>query len=1324
MPRQAQNRRNTRESSVRRAAGCACEQLEKRTLLSTIVWSNRGTASNDSDGFNAMFGGNAQQARLVCDRAILDWEEVIANFNYNGGGNTFNVTIRGENISSIASGQVTAQNNGKPTAGLIRLDSVGTTHWVDPSAGDDAEFTDNITNAYTGYAITNPIVGVDLYATMVHELGHVLGISNATGLSILNFITDTMIDDPSDSAPGNLLAFNVNGGPVEAVFTAADPGHLWEGPGNTQTNNAGLPWHPDHLMNPGRAIAANERNLISDTEALILRDAYGYTINLPSTINNMLVNSNFTTDALRVVGQPGSANDLIIVQGTAVPGQLHVTVGTVGGGPQYTEIVPLSQTNTITVNAGAGNDIIRLEYNGGKATTFIGGLGNDFFDFAFATRNLGNITGPTTVQGGDGDDSIFAYDNANANLDSYLINTIGFNRTGFIGFGHQTDTEHLTLTTGTNHNSVNIPLLNATPKIYLKSAGGQDLVNIGGGPAGVSGIHGDIEVQNDPSFTTINISAGTNNTPRNATINQLNPQFGYLQGFAPGTIFWDNADTQEIHVTTGGGDDTLNVLACSERLYLKSDGGEDNITIGNNAAGLTAVTGAVNVGPNSPFVFSNLTLNDSGNTVGRTSVWTVNGNGFFINGLLPQQFRYENVLQLNVRGGSGADHYALGGIFDDHISIDGGTGGAIDSLAVDDRAFPGTLAYADIGPNFMTRGTGGIFNTTYSVLYSGIESPLFYAQDSATTVNLYGTPSSIPAGQQMTVFCGAGSDTINLYIRDAQGGLTVNGTLGVSGGNGTDSLVIADGGSSGVNYQFLNLFGAGTTNINGLGSALFGAGSNVENITVSAGSGDDTIDIHSFKSGSALRLNGNDGSDSVNWTPSSRDTAPNVTAMAFFSFDGGDGHDYLNFFNDNNPSSWNYTRTNANFSASRTSGGAYFVQLNDPNVETLYATGGAGGDDIFIQQVRPGGEVFIDGKGGSDEFFVGNAQRTQDIRGLVGIYTSLGNDGITIDDTADTVGRTFHIDASTVGAAPGDDLFGPGGRLEFAGVEWSLEVQCGSGNDTAYVLPHPVTPIVIELNGQSGRGTGDELGLAFADAINPVFVPDVPGSGFYFFDNRAPVAFASAESTQIDDVAPQVLGSSFELDAPQQAISMSFSEDVSSSLTSGSITLQNLTTNQTISSADIAISYDMAANVATFTFPNFTNAVLPDGNYKLTVDAGDITDLFGNGNQTEHALDFFFLQGDANHDRRVNLADFNILAINFGQGGRVFSQADFNYDGQVNLQDFNILATAFGNVLDEPTARAAGGELTRTPFSRIQIDQVAKTRHAQRLVDRLNEVLA
>jgi hypothetical protein len=62
-----------------------------------------------------------------------------------------------------------------------------------------------------------------------------------------------------------------------------------------------------------------------------------------------------------------------------------------------------------------------------------------------------------------------------------------------------------------------------------------------------------------------------------------------------------------------------------------------------------------------------------------------------------------------------------------------------------------------------------------------------------------------------------------------------------------------------------------------------------------------------------------------------------------------------------------------------------------------------------------------------------------------------------------------------------------------------------------------------------------------------------------------------------------------------------------------------------------------------------------------------------------------FRDGDANIDQQVNLAAVNVLAGNFGLGGKVWTQGDFTGDDQVNLADFNILAGNFGLSASYPT---------------------------------------
>jgi probable HAF family extracellular repeat protein len=171
--------------------------------------------------------------------------------------------------------------------------------------------------------------------------------------------------------------------------------------------------------------------------------------------------------------------------------------------------------------------------------------------------------------------------------------------------------------------------------------------------------------------------------------------------------------------------------------------------------------------------------------------------------------------------------------------------------------------------------------------------------------------------------------------------------------------------------------------------------------------------------------------------------------------------------------------------------------------------------------------------------------------------------------------------------------------------------------------------------------------------------------------------------------APDIVASAFEFNDLPHRIVTTFDQNVSGSLGTDDVLIENLTTQQTIPSSDFALAYDASTNTATFSYTGNAsgiNGVLPDGNYRATLLAAGITGPGGTPMAQDHILNFFFLNGDANRDARVNLQDFNVLAASFGQSGRTFSQGDFSYDGQVNLVDFNILASRFGAAI-APSAR-------------------------------------
>jgi hypothetical protein len=142
--------------------------------------------------------------------------------------------------------------------------------------------------------------------------------------------------------------------------------------------------------------------------------------------------------------------------------------------------------------------------------------------------------------------------------------------------------------------------------------------------------------------------------------------------------------------------------------------------------------------------------------------------------------------------------------------------------------------------------------------------------------------------------------------------------------------------------------------------------------------------------------------------------------------------------------------------------------------------------------------------------------------------------------------------------------------------------------------------------------------------------------------------------------------------------------------------LENLTNAQTIPSGSLALAYDGSGNVASISYTGAAQGILPDGDYRLTILAAGVSDRVGfaldgdaNGSPGgDYRLGFFFLNGDANRDRSVNIADFSILAGSFNTTG-TFSNGDFDFNGVVGLADFALLASKFNTSLPDPLARPA-----------------------------------
>ncbi len=571
--------------------------------------------------------------------------------------------------------------------------------------------------------------------------------------------------------------------------------------------------------------------------------------------------------------------------------------------------------------------------------------------------------------------------------------------------------------------------------------------------------------------------------------------------------------------------------------------------------------------------------------------------------------------------------------------------------------------------------------------------------NNTNAINIYGTGVS-PTNQSLQLTSGANADTITLFPHDVNGNLTMNGSINIFDSGGSDNLVIDDSGQTyPLNYVFTNTFAGLIDLIDGLGTGTLAPSGSIENIIVKAGDGDDTFALNGHKLNSAVAIYGGEGNDVMDF--GGGDLTANIANLPTFLFDGQGGYDTFNLHNDGSTSPWNYTRTADFLRVDRQSGAAYALVLNQQSVEFLSATGGTQADQFFIQTTPSGTISQFDGAGGDDTYFLGNAMSTDGIVGAVYLYNSLGTDSVSIDDRADTTGKTLHVDQYFVGGVAGDNLFGLGGYLYYVGIAGAMTIKLGTGGDTVYAVPNPLTPIFIEGNGPAGAGSAvasgaggsvdDFLGLAFANVANPVFIPGSTGEGAYGFDNAAYVYYNGMESTAIDDVAPYVVAQSYD-ESAVPTIYVEFSEDVSNALSVYFLELINTTTSEQIPFANIELTYDAATNTASFTFPGYPDGMLPPGDYTAMI-YGSLPDLFGNQMGTETPLSFTVatvpptLPGDYNQNGEVDAADYIVWRKTLGATGLpVNSGADGDGDGEVTQADYQVWRGHFGETLPLPGA--------------------------------------
>ena len=1086
------------------------ETLEQRDVPSTIAWSNRGTARNDSDNFQAVYGANAPVARRIVREALADWGNTIQNFNYQNVAlaNTFTLTIsavanltdsNGNPLRGQTSG-ILVDEAGVPYAATIQLDGdinlgTGTTGWwYDPTPTDNAGFP-LLTNRFEANA---PGAAIDMYRTVLHEAGHAMGLATNdqlrlnTGGFLSPVGTDQIDVIRGAAAPASLFLFA--GANVSATLTRAAVGgtHIYEGPADPLFPNVTI--FPNDLLSPGRNVptAATNRRLISDLDAQILQDAYGYTITLPSQRETFLVVLNSTTGQLVINGDPKIRDDTILLDRQG--GNIVVAVDDVSA------FAPALAVTQITILAGVGDDDISIRRtDAARPVTVAPGSGTNAINIGSVAGSLDRIQGTITVQADGGHDTLTIDDHGDGDPGIYTLQRRGVQRSGAADVNYGARLDALVVRAGSGADRIDIENSGARATT-IRGGGGQDTFNVGGNVGHIIG-YADLTLdggRGDDTVNFIDIEAEGAQTYQFTETQLLRPPFSPI-GFT-------SAEVVNLFGTTE--DDTIDVLATAAgtAYTVNGWGGNDIINVDSVFdAGLLppprdTILGRLNV--QGSFGRDTLNLLDQEKFGGTT--YTVTPTRMNRTGLAAIDYGTIEALNLNAGSGNdtinvrgtapGMDTTLFGGFGNDAIrvgdlgnivrnldgalKVDGGTGS--DDVAVNDQNDQAGSVHTLSADSYQMAGQ-------QAVHYGGVETVAVNAGSGDDTFSVLGTA----LGVATHVNAGRGND--NITIGNGAGLLDdLDGSLQVRGAAGRDTLTFDDSGDPNPTHYTLTSTtfertGTALVTYDTVDEVVINGGGNSDSINVmstsvntiiDAGSGDDTVNVGgyvdnvSYFGGSLdeirgrVTVHGQESADDQLWIHDWADRSDNVYELE----------------------STRFTRGNARVDF-------------DGTIELLRLASGIGLENVNVRSTAATTTTALSGKaGGLVTFNFGNASRSlDDILGpvtIAGMHGELGSfDVLNLNDQGDLDPNSYSIGSTVVMRNDAPLL----SYVFLAGIT----LNAGANDDVIDVTSSEEGSITT-LNGGGGSDT-----LTGSNAVN------------YFF-------VTGADAGQLSAVGGPVLFSSFE----------------------------------------------------------------------------------------------------------------------------------------------------------------------------------------------------
>jgi hypothetical protein len=592
-------------------------------------------------------------------------------------------------------------------------------------------------------------------------------------------------------------------------------------------------------------ISVNFANIGSTTAATITVQAgwSGTTfldVTNPANGTFSLTGSQFVSPGLTVnfsnlgdlVLDGGAGNNTWTVANTPASGPGHQTLLSPGTGTDIVNVQATTGALTVICQGGGGNSVVNL----GNANSLAGIAGAVTVDGFFSNRVMVNVndgadnaahpnvvlnstslTGlaPAAINFGPADVSGLTINGGNGSNTYTVANT----QAGL--------SNPIALNTGNGADTVNVQ---ATSSPLTVNAGGTgtDVVNVGNANS-VAGIQGALTLNNDPSYSHVNINDGADNANHPNVILTASS----LTGLAPATITFQANSLNRLTITGGNGINTYTVVntprsGVGDPTTLNTGNGTDTVNIqATDATAPLTVTGnpaGVNtlVGPNAATTW-HITGADAGN-LSSTAAVSFTGYGNLTGGSGSNAFIFSDGASLSgsLAGGGGAtldySAYSTSVVVDLQPAVASGTGvgGSISGFTnvIGASGAPGTpglynlLIGSDVGGDTLQGGTGRrnilVAGGGASTLIGGDGEDLLIGGTTA-----YDTEPGLPNWQAIADYW-AGTDDFATRSANLLSGngvplldpttVTGNGGGNVMQGNGGTALIYTDGQDSIDNF--------------------------------------------------------------------------------------------------------------------------------------------------------------------------------------------------------------------------------------------------------------------------------------------------------------------------------------------------------------------------------------------------------------------------------------------------------------------------------------------------------------------------------------------